>query len=465
MSAKKLVIVESPAKAKTIAGYLGRRLRRRVEHRPHSRPSEPRLGDPGGHEEGALGAARRRRRARLRAAVRRRLGQEGEGQRAEEAPEERRRAPARDRRRPRGRGDRLASARGAAAEGARAPDGLPRDHPRRDPARARRDARGRPAPRRRPGDAAHPRPPLRLRGLAGALEEGHAGALRRPRPVGGGPARRRARARAPRLRLGGLLGHQGPLRSRLVRGQARRGRRAARRAGTRLRPGRHAQVGRSDQAGRGPGARARRGTRRRSLCRALRRREAVHAPAGRAVHDLDAAAGGGPQASLHRADDDARRPAPVRERLHHLHAHRLDDAVRVGAAGRAQAGRRALRRRLDPGRAAPVHAQGEERAGGARGDPSGRRLVPDAEAARARAQPRRARALRPDLEADAGLADGRRARHDRLAPPRGEGGFRHRRRVLGLRHRDHVPRLPRRVRGEPRRRGTAPEERSGRSRT
>ena len=92
------------------------------------------------------------------------------------------------------------------------------------------------------------------------------------------------------------------------------------------------------------------GARRRSLRSALRRREAVHAPAGCAVHDLDAAAGGGPQAPLHRADDDARRSAPVRERLHHLHAHRLDDAVRVGAPGGAQAGGRALRRRLDPGR-------------------------------------------------------------------------------------------------------------------
>ena len=67
-------------------------------------------------------------------------------------------------------------------------------------------------------------------------------------------------------------------------------------------------------------------------------REAVHAPARAAVHDLDAAAGGEPQAALRRADDDARRPAPLRAGLHHLHAHRLDHAVRVGAHGSARPG-------------------------------------------------------------------------------------------------------------------------------
>jgi DNA topoisomerase-1 len=47
----------------------------------------------------------------------------------------------------------------------------------------------------------------------------------------------------------------------------------------------------------------------------------------------------GAQAALQRSADDAHRAAPVRERLHHLHAHRLDDAVGHGAqAARSQIG-------------------------------------------------------------------------------------------------------------------------------
>ena len=75
-----------------------------------------------------------------------------------------------------------------------------------------------------------------------------------------------------------------------------------------------------------------------------RRAQAVRPSSQPAVHDLDAAAGGEPQAPLLRADDDAHRAAPVRERLHHLHAHRLDDVVGVGAHGRSRAGRVSLRR-------------------------------------------------------------------------------------------------------------------------
>ena len=192
-------------------------------------------------------------------------------------------------------------------------------------------------------------------------------------------ARRRARARAQGVRLGVVLGSRGRLRPRLVRGAARRRRRQARGPGPRLRTGRDAADRGHGRARRAGGARPRRRARRCDLHRSLGRREAVHAPPGGAVHDLDAAAGGEPQAPLLGADDHAGRPAPLRERLHHLHAHRLDDAVGVGADRRPTAGRRALRPRLDPGAAEAVHAQGQERAGGARGDPAGRRLLPDAE--------------------------------------------------------------------------------------
>ena len=149
------------------------------------------------------------------------------------------------------------------------------------------------------------------------------------------------------------------------------------------------------------------------------RAEAVRPPPEPAVHDLDAAAGGEPQAPLHGADDDAPRAAPLRERLHHVHAHRLDDAVGVGAHRRARAGRRALRRRLRPRAAAPLRAEGEERAGGARGDPARGRPLPHAAGRALGALRGRARALRADLDADDRVADEGRAGPDRLAADRG----------------------------------------------
>ena len=129
-----LVIVESPAKAKTIAGYLGRRLRRRGQRRPHPRPAHA-VRAAGRREEGPVRQVRGRRRRRLRAVLRRRRRQEEEGRRAQARPQGRGRALPRDGRGPRGRGHRLAPAAGARAEGPGAPDGLPRDHPRRDPRR------------------------------------------------------------------------------------------------------------------------------------------------------------------------------------------------------------------------------------------------------------------------------------------------------------------------------------------
>ena len=217
-----------------------------------------------------------------------------------------------------------------------------------DRARARRDPRHRRPARRRAGDAAHPRPALRVRGLARPLAEDHAGPFCRTRAVRRDASRRGARARADEVRRRRLLGRRRRLRSRLVRRAPHGGRRQARRTGPRLRPRRQAAHADARAARRVRGPRARGRVGRRQLPRRLRRGEAVHAPPGRAVHDLDAAAGGEPQAALLVAADDAHRPAAVRERLHHLHAHRLDDAVGVGARRGARPGARAVRRGLVP---------------------------------------------------------------------------------------------------------------------
>ena len=74
---------------------------------------------------------------------------------------------------------------------------------------------------------------------------------------------------------------------------------------------------------------------------------------------------------------------------------------------------------------------------------------------RAGAVARRARAVRARVEAHRRLADGGRARADRHAASRRHRLRRPGRRVRRLGHRDHVPRLPGRVRGGPRRRCSA----------
>ena len=102
------------------------------------------------------------------------------------------------------------------------------------------------------------------------------------------------------------------------------------------------------------------------------RREALPASSVRAVHHLDAADGGRPQARLVVGADDAGGAAAVRERPHHLHAYRLDEPVRRGDQRRPAAGPRAVRRRLRAGRGAPLQEQGQGRPGGARGDPARR---------------------------------------------------------------------------------------------
>ena len=314
-------------------------------------------------------------------------------------------------------------------------------------------------PRRRAGDPAHPRPALRLRGQPGAVEEGAAGAVRGPGAVRRHPDDRRARARTdgvPQRQLLGRRRHLRPGRAEAgrpadVHRDARQRRRHPARHRPRLRPGHRPRPGQRPAPGRGRRAGPGRPARRPRVRRPGRRGEAVPAPSVPAVHDLDAAAGGRPQVPLVRAAGHAHRAAAVRERLHHLYADGLDDAVRDRAHRGPVAGPRAVRRRVRAGRAAPLHAQGEERAGGARGDPAGRRQLPHAGRGRQPRRLRRVPALRADLAAHPRLADGRRGRHDRLDPAGRDVGVRRGGRVHHERPDDHLPRFPARLRRGPRR--------------
>ena len=120
-----------------------------------------------------------------------------------------------------------------------------------------------------------------------------------------------------------------------------------------------------------------------------------------------APAGGQPQARHELQRHDVGRAAPLRGRLHHLHAYRLDHALGHGDQRRPGPGAGALRRRVRPRRAADLHQQGEERPGGPRGDPPRRRLVPHARPDRPDRRP--VPALRADLDAHRRLADEGRA--------------------------------------------------------
>ena len=173
-----------------------------------------------------------------------------------------------------------------------------------------------------------------------------------------------------------------PVRSRLVRGKARRGRRAARRPGPRLRPGRHAQVDAISSGWTRHQAR--------ELAAGLERVPFAVRSADEKPYTRRPAAPFMTSTLQQEAGRKLRYTAQttmrVAQRLYengYITYMRTDSTTLSESALQAarDAGRRALRRRVRAGRASPVHAQGEERAGGARGDPPGRRLVPDAEAA------------------------------------------------------------------------------------
>ena len=237
----------------------------------------------------------------------------------------------------------MAPARGAEAEGAREADGVPRDHQRGDPGGARTTPASSTPPwstRRRPAASSTASTATRSRRCCGARS-------------GPGLSAGRVQSAATRLvvdrereRLAFVSASLlGPDRTLAPRRAARprpstprlarlNGKRVAVRA--RLRRPRRAEVGAvalDETAAEALAAAAAR-------CRATsyhgheRRVEALHAPPGGAVHDLDAAAGGRAQAALLRPPDHERRAGAVRERLHHLYANRLVDAVAAGARTR-----------------------------------------------------------------------------------------------------------------------------------
>ena len=101
-------------------------------------------------------------------------------------------------------------------------------------------------------------------------------------------------------------------------------------------------------------------------------------------------------------------------------------------------------------------SQGQERPGGARGDPARRRLVPHAR--RDRAVGRAVPALRADLDAHRRLADEGRRRQLGHDPHRRCRHRRPGRRVQRERSHDHLPRLPQGLRRGHRRRVQAPDD-------
>ena len=206
---------------------------------------------------------------------------------------------------------------------------LPRNHQAGDSRSHREPSHGQHGSGQCTAGTPYPRPPGRLRAFARAVEESAAVAFGRPRAERRRTADRRARARDHRLPLGTLF----PRRGTVLRGQRPRKDHLQGRTPVALR-----------NAGRGRGIPPQ--LHRRHIHRVESRRETRTTFPGTSVHDLDAPAGGGPQAGHVRFADDVRRPAPLRAGSHHLHAYRLRKPLATGT-GPVQGGdHETLRRKI-----------------------------------------------------------------------------------------------------------------------
>ena len=385
--AKPLVIVESPAKAKTIAGYPRQRLHGDGERRAHPRPARgartrcpttqkrdprpPRGIDPDDHFDACLRRARR---------------QEEGRRRAEGGAEGRRRAHPRDRRGPRGRGDRLARARGAAAQGAGEAHGVPRDHAARDPRGARQPARPRHEARRGAGGPPHARPPRRLGDVAGVVARVRRAARpRRPDGCRASPCAWSSSASGPACAF--RSGQWTTSRARSSPSEPAFRASLVELDGKRLAEGRDFDPATGAIARRAPTSCCSTPTARPRSPTAARR--AVHGRVGRDPTRSPS----GPRApfttstlqqeSGRKLRFSAARTMAVAQRLYergYITYMRTDSTNLSEQAISAARDRdpRAVRRGVPARRAARVPQQGEERAGGARGDPAGRRSHPHA---------------------------------------------------------------------------------------
>ena len=343
-------------------------------------PAE-RRGRPGQDQGRAVGPSRRRRRQRLHALLRRRPGQEAAHDQAQGPAQGRRRALPRHRRGPRGRGDRLAPARRAEAEGAGAPDGLPRDHPAGDRGRRRAtrasidmdlvDAQE----TRRILDRlyGYEVSPVLWKKVMSGLSAGRVQSVA-TRLVVDRERERMAFRAASYWDLEGTFDAGEKHDAADVPGRAVPRRRAQR-------------VARGSDFDRRRRAEARRERGRTSTAAAPRRwptalrdtafdvrsveakpyRRQPYAPFRTTTLQQEASRKLGFGASR----DHVGRAAALRERLHHLHAHRLDDAVGDRGLGGPGPGRASCTARSTcPDKPRTYASQGEERAGGARGDPA-----------------------------------------------------------------------------------------------
>ena len=194
--------------------------------------------------------------------------------------------------------------------------GVPRDHQGRDPRGRREHPRARPRARRRAGDPPHPRPPLRLGGLARCSGARSAAAGGRSRAGRVQSAATRLVVDRERERMAFVSASYWDVEALAVKAAESFAARLARVDGAPLARGTDfddrgaAQEGRR-RPRRGRGRDARRSDRgRRATASVIEARvEARHPQPARAVHHLDPAAGGRPQALDARQARDERRAA------------------------------------------------------------------------------------------------------------------------------------------------------------